>query len=62
MVEARESGKLCKPLIGRPLQRVIFKMGFKQPKNPIRLIGLVLPRLEEHLKCYVRYSFRSHYK
>jgi hypothetical protein len=43
--EARESGKPRKPPIGRLRPRVIFEMGFKQPKNTIRLIGLVLPRL-----------------
>ena len=46
MVEARESGEPCKPPIGRLRPRVIFKMGFKQPKNPIRLISLMPPRLD----------------
>ena len=44
--EAEVSGEPQKPQIGR----LIFKMGFKQPKNPITLIGLVLPRLAFTMK------------
>ena len=40
-MEAREAGESPKPLI----EREISEMGFNQPKNPIMLIGLVLPGL-----------------
>jgi hypothetical protein len=43
--EARKSGEPRKPLIGRLRLRLIFKMGFNPLNNPIRSIGLVLPRL-----------------
>jgi hypothetical protein len=40
-MEAREAGESPKPVV----EREISKMGFNQPKNPIMLIGLVLPGL-----------------
>jgi hypothetical protein len=40
-MEAREAGESPKPLV----EREISEMGFNQPKNPITLIGLVLPGL-----------------
>jgi hypothetical protein len=34
------------PSIGRQQLRLISEMGFSEPKNPINVIGLVLPRLD----------------
>ena len=44
-LEASKSGGLLEPLISRLRLSLISKMGFNQLKNPIMLIGLVLPRL-----------------
>ena len=43
--EAMETDESPEPLIGRLRLRLISKMGFDQPKNPVMVIGLLLPRL-----------------
>ena len=42
--EAMETDESLEPLISR--LRLILKMGFDQPKNPIMVISLLLPRLD----------------
>jgi len=48
VMEGRESGEPQKYLIGRLRPRLVSdsEMGFNELKNPITLIGLVLPRLD----------------
>ena len=51
--DSEDANKSCEPWKA-PIDRLVSKIGFNEPKNSILLIGLMLPRLQSyviHVEC-----------